>query len=80
MLGEGTVLFGLLAGRGPERVARNCLESFAPFAGNEQFSSPLGPTPVDRPPTAGEGRKLRWASSSAGGYAANTFSPHYHRQ
>jgi hypothetical protein len=59
MLGEETVLFGVLAGRGPECAPRNRLKSFAQFAGNEKFSSPLGPTPVDRRPTAGEGRKMR---------------------
>jgi hypothetical protein len=37
MLGEGTVLFGALARRGPGRVASNRLESFAQFAGNENF-------------------------------------------
>jgi hypothetical protein len=57
MLGEGTIFFGVLAGRGPEHVVRNRLESFAQFAGNENFSSPLGPTPIDRQPTAGEGCK-----------------------
>jgi hypothetical protein len=55
MLGEGTSLFGVLAGR----VARNCLESFAQFAGNEKFSSPLDRTPVDRQPTASESRKMQ---------------------
>jgi hypothetical protein len=35
MLGEETVLFGVLAG--PRRVPRNRLESFGPFAGNEKF-------------------------------------------
>jgi hypothetical protein len=48
MLGEGTVPFGLLAGRRPGRVARNHLESFTQFAWNENFSSQLGPTPVGR--------------------------------
>jgi hypothetical protein len=59
MLGEKTVLFGVLAGRGPGRVARNRLEPFVQFAGNEKVASPVGPTPVDRQPTAGEGRKMR---------------------
>jgi hypothetical protein len=59
MLGEGTVLFGLLAGRGPGRVARNHLVPFAQFAGNHKFSLLLGPTPVDRRPMADEGRKIR---------------------
>jgi hypothetical protein len=78
MLGEGTVLFGLLTGRGSGRVARNRLELFAQFAENQKFSSPLGPTPVDKRSTASEGRKMRWASSRAGAYAANRFSQHYH--
>jgi hypothetical protein len=39
MLGEKMVLFGVLAGRGPGRVARNRVESFTQFAGNETFSS-----------------------------------------
>jgi hypothetical protein len=78
MLGEGTVLFGVLAGRGPGHVACNSLEWFAQFAGNEKFSSPLGATSVDRRSTTGEGREMRRASSRAGGYAANPFSPHYH--
>jgi hypothetical protein len=59
MLGEGVVLFSVLAGRGLERVAHNRLESFAQFTGDEKFSSPLGLTPVDRQPTADEGRKMR---------------------
>jgi hypothetical protein len=59
MLREGILLFGVLAGRGPGRVTRNRLESFAQLAGNEKFSSLLGPTPVDRRPPAGEGRKMR---------------------
>jgi hypothetical protein len=59
MLGEGTVIFGIFAGRGPGRVACNRFESFAQVAGNEKFSSPLGPTPVDRRLTAGEGHKIR---------------------
>jgi hypothetical protein len=80
MRAEGTVLFGVLAGRGPGRIARNRLESFAQFTWNETFSSPLGPTPVDGQRTAGEGRKMRWVSSPAGGHAANPFSPHYHRR
>jgi hypothetical protein len=54
MLGKGTALFGVLVGPGLGRVARNCLESFARFAGNEKFSSPLGPTPVDRVTKCGE--------------------------
>jgi hypothetical protein len=37
MLGEGTVLFGAFAGRGPGRVASNCLELFVQFPGNEDF-------------------------------------------
>jgi hypothetical protein len=41
-------------------------------------SSPLGPTPVDRRPAAGDSRKMWWASSRAGSYAASPFSPHYH--
>jgi hypothetical protein len=41
MLGEGTVHFGVLTGRGSRRVARNRLELFAQFAGNEIFSSQL---------------------------------------
>jgi hypothetical protein len=53
---------------------------FTQFAGNEKFSSPLGPTPVDRRPVTDESRTMRWASSRAGGYAANPFSPHYHRR
>jgi hypothetical protein len=36
MLGEGTVLFVRLAGRGPGRVVRNRLGSFAQFAANEK--------------------------------------------
>jgi hypothetical protein len=48
MLGDGTMLFGGLAERSPGRIARNHLESFVQFAGNEKFSSPLGPTPTDR--------------------------------
>jgi hypothetical protein len=48
MLGGGTVLFGVFAGRDPGHVARSRLESFAQFARNEKISSPLGPTPVDR--------------------------------
>jgi hypothetical protein len=59
MFGEGTVLFGGLVGRGPGSVARSRLESFAQFAGNEKFSSPPGPTSVDRRPTVGENRKMR---------------------
>jgi hypothetical protein len=59
MLGEGMVLFGVLAGRGPGCVALNRLESFTQFAGNGKFSSPLGPTPVGRRFTADEGRKMR---------------------
>jgi hypothetical protein len=59
MLGKGTVLFGGLAGQGPGRVARNRLELFAQFAGNEKFSSLPGPRSVGRRPTAGEGRKMR---------------------
>jgi hypothetical protein len=55
MLGEGTVLFGVLAGR----VARNRRELFAQFTGNEKFSFPLGPTSVNRRSTAGGGRKMR---------------------
>jgi hypothetical protein len=35
MLGEGTVLFGVLADRGSGSVARNRLESFAQFTRNE---------------------------------------------
>jgi hypothetical protein len=73
LLREGTVLFGVLAGRGPGRVARGCLEPSAQFAGNEKFSSPLGPTPVDRWPTAGEGCKMWWTSSHAGGHGTNSF-------
>jgi hypothetical protein len=64
---RGIVIFGALVGRGPGRVAGNRLELFAQFAGNEQFSSPQDPTPVDRRPTAGEGRKMRCTSSGAGG-------------
>jgi hypothetical protein len=45
---------GVLAGRGRGRVTRNRLEAFAQFTGNEIFSSPLGPTPIDRRLTAGE--------------------------
>jgi hypothetical protein len=37
MLGGGSVLFGLLAGRGPACVACNRLESFAQLAGHEKF-------------------------------------------
>jgi hypothetical protein len=37
MLGEETILFSVLAGSGPGRVAHNRLESFAHFAGNEKF-------------------------------------------
>jgi hypothetical protein len=48
MLGEGTILFGVFAGRGYGRIARNRLGSFAQFAGNEKFSSPLGLTLIDR--------------------------------
>jgi hypothetical protein len=59
MLGRGTVLFGGLAGQGPGPVARHRLELFPQFAQNETFSFPLGLTPVDRRPTAGEGRKMR---------------------
>jgi uncharacterized protein YfaA (DUF2138 family) len=80
MVGEGTVLFGRLAGRDTARVASNRVELFAQFAGNEKVSSPLGPTPVDRRPTSGEGRKIWRTSSRAGGYAANPFSPHYHKR
>jgi hypothetical protein len=32
----------------PWTVARNCLELFAQFAGNDKFVSPRGPTPVHR--------------------------------
>jgi hypothetical protein len=35
--GEGTVRFGALADRGSGRVARNRLESFPQFAGNDNF-------------------------------------------
>jgi hypothetical protein len=59
MLGEGTVLPGVLAGRGFGRVARNRLELFTQFAGNEKFSSPLRLTQVDKRPTAGESRKMQ---------------------
>jgi hypothetical protein len=59
MPGEGTVLFGVLAGRGAVRVTGNHLESFAQFAEKEKFLSPLGVTTVNRRPTAGEGRKMR---------------------
>jgi hypothetical protein len=79
MLEEGTVLFGILAGLGPGRVARNHLELCVQFVGNENLSSPLGPTPVDRRPKTCEGCKMRWASSRSGGYAVNPFLPHYHR-
>jgi hypothetical protein len=58
MFGEGTILFNILTGRGPGRVARNCLELFAQFAGNGKISSPLGPTPIDRQPTARDGGKM----------------------
>jgi hypothetical protein len=34
---RGTVLFVVLAGRGPGRVARNRLDLFAQFCGNENF-------------------------------------------
>jgi hypothetical protein len=51
MLGQATVLLGELTGRGTGGVARDRLESFAQFAGNENFSSPLDTTPVDRRPT-----------------------------
>jgi hypothetical protein len=37
MPGEGTVLLGGLAGRGPGRVARNRIELFAQFGGNQNF-------------------------------------------
>jgi hypothetical protein len=37
MFGERTVLFGVLAGRGPGGVTCNPLESFAHLAGNENF-------------------------------------------
>jgi hypothetical protein len=80
MLGEGTVLFGVLSVRGPGRVARNHLESFAQFAENENVSSALSLTLVDRRPRAGEGRKMRRASSRDGDYAVNQFSPHYLRR
>jgi hypothetical protein len=80
MIGEGIVLFVVLAGRGPGHVARNRLELFAQFPGNEKMSSPLGSTPVDKRPPAREGRKMQRASSSAGGYPANPFWPHYHRR
>jgi hypothetical protein len=53
MLGEGTVLFCVLTGRGRARVSRDRLELFAQFAGNENFSSQMGPTSVDRQPTYG---------------------------
>jgi hypothetical protein len=46
MLGEGTILFSALAGRGPGRVARNRLESFAQFAGNENFHLRWVPHPL----------------------------------
>jgi hypothetical protein len=80
MLGEGTVLFGVLASQGPGRVTRSRLEPFVQFAENENLLSSLDPTLVDRRPTAGEDRKMRWESSRATGYAANPFSPHYHRR
>jgi hypothetical protein len=57
MLGEGTLLFGIIAGRGPGHVARNRLELFAQFAGNEKSSPLLGPIPAHKRPTAGESRK-----------------------
>jgi hypothetical protein len=79
MPAEGTVFFGVFAGRAPGRVARNRLGSFAQFAGNEKFSSPLSPTPVDRRPTADEGHKIRRAFLRPGSHAANPFSPYYHR-
>jgi hypothetical protein len=59
MLGEETVLSGVLAGRGPGRIARNHLESNVQFTVNENFLSPLGPTPVDKRPTAGDDRNMR---------------------
>jgi hypothetical protein len=43
MPGERTVLFSVLAGRRPGRVARNNLESFAQFAGSENFHLRLVP-------------------------------------
>jgi hypothetical protein len=43
MQGEGIVLLGVLAGRGPGHAARNGLESFTQFVGNENFSAPLVP-------------------------------------
>jgi hypothetical protein len=48
MPGEEIVHFGVLTGRGPGRAARNLPESFAQFAGNENVSSPLSPTPIYR--------------------------------
>jgi hypothetical protein len=59
MLREGTVLFAVVAARLSGHVARNRFESFTQFAGNKKFASPLGPTPVDRQPTAGESCKMR---------------------
>jgi hypothetical protein len=37
MLGEGAVLFGVLAGQGPGRITCNRLESFAQFTGDDNF-------------------------------------------
>jgi hypothetical protein len=48
MLGEQTVLFGVLAGRGPGCTARSRLKSFTQFAGNANLSSLLGPTLINR--------------------------------
>jgi hypothetical protein len=59
MLGEGTVFFGVLAGQGPGRIARNRLESCAQFVGNENFLFRPGLTPVDRRHTAGKDRKMK---------------------
>jgi hypothetical protein len=49
---ERELLFSLV-------IVLNHLHSFAQFAGSQKISSSLGPTAVDRGPTAGEGRKMR---------------------
>jgi hypothetical protein len=56
---RGNRSFHVFAGRAPGRLARNRFEPFTQFAGNERFSSPLGPTPVDRRPIKGKGRKMQ---------------------
>jgi hypothetical protein len=40
-------------------TALSRLHNFVQFAGNEKLSSLLNRTPVDKRPTAGDGRKMR---------------------